>query len=317
MALIGNYAVLLKSCGRSLGGPALSGDRSNWNRSGSMRNLSVGWSPFDRKSGVPNGYAQDGWVWPPKGGGMSSYTQCTSSATATMNLAMGKDLSGTSAGSGSLTDALLALIVGLSGQADGFGAFGSANLAGIMDMSGHADGTSVAQLALSLLVGMIGNSAGVGGASATLRGDAYLDGTTEDTGALTSDAIASAVWSALTASNDNPGTMGEKLNAAGSAGDPWITELPGDYVSGQAGNILAALSQLTLASISDAIGERVVEGALTVDEVVRIILSALSGRSSGTGSSTETYKSVDGDTARITVDFDSQGNRTSVVLDGS
>jgi hypothetical protein len=234
-----------------------------------------------------------------------------------MNLAMGKDLSGTSAGSGSLTDALLALIVGLSGQADGFGAFGSANLAGIMDMSGHADGTSVAQLALSLLVGMIGNSAGVGGASATLRGDAYLDGTTEDTGALTSDAIASAVWSALAASNDNPGTMGEKLNAAGSAGDPWITELPGDYVSGQAGNILAALSQLTLASISDAIGERVVEGALTVDEVVRIILSALSGRSSGTGSSTETYKSVDGDTARITVDFDSQGNRTAVVLDGA
>jgi hypothetical protein len=32
--------------------------------------------------------------------------------------------------------------------------------------------------------------------------------------------------------------MGEKMNAAGNAGDPWTTELPGAYAEGTAGDII-------------------------------------------------------------------------------
>jgi hypothetical protein len=53
-------------------------------------------------------------------------------------------------------------------------------------------------------------------------------------------AIADAVWEEAIA--DHSGTSGstaEALNAAGSAGDPWTTALPGSYTGTQAGKILS------------------------------------------------------------------------------
>lgn len=70
-------------------------------------------------------------------------------------------------------------------------------------------------------------------------------------------AVADQVWEELIA--DHSGTSGstaEALAAAGGAGDPWITSLPGSYTSGQAGYILgtyldaAISSRLASASIS-------------------------------------------------------------------
>lgn len=53
-------------------------------------------------------------------------------------------------------------------------------------------------------------------------------------------AIADQVWDEAIAGHLNAGSTGEKLNSAGSAGDPWSTALPGSYVPGQAGHILAS-----------------------------------------------------------------------------
>lgn len=56
----------------------------------------------------------------------------------------------------------------------------------------------------------------------------------------TAAAIADQVWEELIA--DHSGTSGstaESLNAAGGAGDPWTTSLPGSYTGTQAGKILA------------------------------------------------------------------------------
>lgn len=55
----------------------------------------------------------------------------------------------------------------------------------------------------------------------------------------TASAIADAVWEEAIA--DHSGTAGstaEQLSAAGAAGDPWATALPGAYTSGQAGKIV-------------------------------------------------------------------------------
>ena len=72
----------------------------------------------------------------------------------------------------------------------------------------------------------------------------------------------------------------------------------------------------TAASIAAAVGARNVEGDISLDELLRVALAVLAGRSSGTGTSTEQYLSQAG-TPRVTATFDDDGNRTSVVLNGA
>lgn len=64
---------------------------------------------------------------------------------------------------------------------------------------------------------------------------------TGDIGGLAAGAITDvedAVWDAVLANHLDAGSTGYALNAAGSAGDPWSTALPGAYASGTAGNIV-------------------------------------------------------------------------------
>lgn len=97
-------------------------------------------------------------------------------------------------------------------------------------------------------------------------------------GSLTAAEIADAVWEEAIA--DHSGTAGstaEALNAAGSAGDPWITALPGAYTAGQAGYILgtnlnAQVSELpTNAELATALG--------TADDAVLAVLGTPAGAS--------------------------------------
>lgn len=55
---------------------------------------------------------------------------------------------------------------------------------------------------------------------------------------LTSGGIADAVWDEDITTHTTTDSAGEALQAAGSAGDPWATPLPGSYTSGQAGYIV-------------------------------------------------------------------------------
>lgn len=50
--------------------------------------------------------------------------------------------------------------------------------------------------------------------------------------------VADAVWDEAAADHDNADSMGEKLNDAGAAADPWNTALPGSYAAGKAGYII-------------------------------------------------------------------------------
>lgn len=51
--------------------------------------------------------------------------------------------------------------------------------------------------------------------------------------------IADAVWDEVLSGHLTSGTTGNALNAAGSAGDPWSTTLPGAYTGAQAGKVLS------------------------------------------------------------------------------
>jgi hypothetical protein len=61
--------------------------------------------------------------------------------------------------------------------------------------------------------------------------------------------IAAAIWDLVTSGHTTSGTFGAAMNAAGSAGDPWGTTLPGSYASGTAGYILGTNLNATIASI--------------------------------------------------------------------
>lgn len=57
----------------------------------------------------------------------------------------------------------------------------------------------------------------------------------------TSGATAQQVWEYNTTAINTTGLAGTRLNAAGSSGDPWSTELPGSYTGSQAGYYLQEL----------------------------------------------------------------------------
>ena len=73
----------------------------------------------------------------------------------------------------------------------------------------------------------------------------------------------------------------------------------------------------TTTQIVAALMAHEIEPGVSVQAALRIILAAVSGRTTGVGTSTEQYLSVNGALARITATFDGNSNRTSVTLDGS
>lgn len=69
--------------------------------------------------------------------------------------------------------------------------------------------------------------------------------------APTAGEIADAVWEeAIAAHSGTSGSTAEALNAAGSAGDPWTTQLPGAYGAGSAGKIVGDNINATVSSRS-------------------------------------------------------------------
>jgi len=116
-----------------------------------------------------------------------------------------------------------------------------------------------------------------------LKAWGLMEGTTEESG-LTPSGIANAVWSALAAANNDSGTMGEKLNGAGSAGNPWT---------------------------------EIIESGYSAAEILRIVAASLAGKVSGADTASITFKGLDGTTDRISATVDTNGNRLTVTLDGN
>jgi hypothetical protein len=73
----------------------------------------------------------------------------------------------------------------------------------------------------------------------------------------TSAEIADAVWDEALSGHLSSGSTGAALNAAGAAGDPWSTSIPGAYGAGTAGYILGT-------NIDATISSRLASGNVTV-----------------------------------------------------
>ena len=171
-------------------------------------------------------------------------------------------------------------------------------------------------------------SSGTGTGQISLSSGKVALTATEHTG-ITSD-----VWDATMSSHVTSGSTGASLNAAGSAGDPWATDIPGAYGAGTAGNIvgnqLPAIKAKTdnlpaspaatgdipsAATIAAAVWATVIETGYTALNSTRLMLAALAGKVSGALTTTVTIRNPQDTKSRIVGTVDADGNRSAVSYD--
>ncbi len=264
-------------------GAGIAGLKTMFGRSERM-NQSVGEGITSQVfSSVPTGYRPPAtWKMAYKSGALSSRNEANITFDADgANAAQGINISSTVTITLTTSGTAAAVAAAIGSATITFTAAGTAvaplNAIGSATITFTAAGTPSADGSISGTTTITVSGAGV------LTAIGHMVATPIDT-ALTADAIASAVWSALAAANNATGTMGEKLNDAGSASNPWT---------------------------------EVIESGLSAAELLRIIAAALAGQVSGAGTGTETFKGLDGSTERIVSTVDDDGNRSTVVVDGS
>ena len=187
-------------------------------------------------------------MFAPKGGELSSTTGLKGTGDLSSSLILGKYMEANLSGSGSLM-ASMSLITSLTAALTSTGSISgslsltlglAANLAGSGDLSGS----------LSLLVPLLANLVGSGSLSGNLKGTADLNATIYvNQSEATVQQLVEGVWNALAADYNNSGTMGQKLNAAGTAGDPWTTDLSGYNTTNTAGKIIKQIKSIGQANL--------------------------------------------------------------------
>ncbi len=99
---------------------------------------------------------------------------------------------------------------------------------------------------------------------------------------LSPQTLAAEVWNISAADFMASGSMGEKMNGAGSAGNPWT---------------------------------EVIESGYTASEVLRLLAAVLAGKVSGAGTDTITFRDLADTKDRVVATTDSSGNRTAITRD--
>lgn len=260
MGLIGSYSVLSKHPGRDIGGGAigLGNNRSDFGKSSQMVGAFSGADWLD-VSGRPGGYRPPhSWAMPRVAGSLAARNTVTGTGGISDADVWAVRLATASlTGSGSLT-AIGGLVVQLVAALTGSGGVSAADLEGLGE-----------------LLAAIGGSGTAAGSTLTGIGELSADLVVTGTGLTTSN-VGQAVWSAIAASNNAVGTMGEKLNDAGSASNPWT---------------------------------EIIESGYSAAQILRLIAAAVQGNASGLEDGTPTFKGLDGTTDRIEATYAS-GTRT-------
>lgn len=241
------------------------------------------------KAATPNGYYPPySLVMPMVAGGLAA--TATASGAFTASIAGGRNAEAVIECTAALT-ATMQLVVSAIATINASGAL-TGTLSGKGNISAAFTGGATLTASLKAIANAVANITAGGTITGTPTAIGSMEATITSETELSPSALAASLWNSLAASYNEAGTMGAKLNAAGSGGV--------DY---------DALKQ--------AVWEHTVEGSLSAEEIIRIVLSAISGETQGIGTSTEKYKSLDGSIDRIEATFDAEGNRLTVDLDGT
>lgn len=238
--LLGNYQQVSANPGRAIGRPD---NPVYWRHFGSINNFYYGDSHVvgeTDKSARDNGYAGEyAWHLSPKAGGLSTYNEVNGTGTFTISsLALGRAVAAALAGVGTIDTASLSLITSMASTIAGSGTL-SASMVGVVNMACGLAGSGDLTAAMGALAFCVTAMTGSGTLASDLRGKLNMEADIYvNQSEATVQQIVDAVWNALAAEYDLSGTMGEKLNGAGSAGDPWTTDLSSYNTAQTAGKIL-------------------------------------------------------------------------------
>lgn len=193
---------------------------ANTARTAALRNISAGQGITDDKVGLPQGGGHPAsWMLPQKPGALSSHNRTRGVATATLSLVSGRNIAATADGIATAS-ATLQLVVSLSGTADGVATV-TGNVQAALGMEGSAAGSSTVTGTIGALAWAYGEAAGSSTATLTRYATGRLYGSISPFTELSPENLAASVWAATATANNETGTMGEKLNSAGGAADPW------------------------------------------------------------------------------------------------
>lgn len=251
---------------------------ANFARTGAKRNITAGEGISSGLVSLPSGYRHPGaWMMPQKPGALSARNTVTGSGSASATALAVKLATADLTGDGDLA-AFGSLIVQLVADLVGSGDISDADLKAFLQAVAGIGGTGGISSAQATGLGeLIAAMTGLGSVGSTLTGSGELtaDITVTGTGLSTAN-VGEAVWSALAAANNSAGSMGEKLNDAGSASNPWT---------------------------------EIIESGLTAAEILKLITASVAGSATGLESGSPVFKSIDGTVDRITATY-SGGTRT-------
>lgn len=188
------------------------------------------------------GYPSGTWQLARTEGQMSmrSFSEGDLTATLFADNPMEIDLTGSGSFSADL-GSVISMLLGMIGNGDL-----TASIGGIlnmdMDMVGSGDLSADMQGIANMVIEMLGS----GDLEATIAGygNMSIDMVVTGTGLSTSN-VGQYVWQAILSEfSANPDSAAAKLLAAGSAGDPWSTNLPASYTGTQAGAIMDRIQTL-------------------------------------------------------------------------
>lgn len=229
MALLGNHHMHNKCPGRNFAGGDFPFLRGAFSGSGANRNRFYGaedknWSEYN---GQPQGYRPPAtYIIPYKTGAISSKQMIFGTGTLVPpNLAGGLNATADLTGSGDITSAGLGLIVSLVAALTGSGTV-SADIVGALQVSADLTGSGTISCDLGALASMVASLTGTGTISAAdMRAIGNISADISPFTELSPTSLAAAVWNAFASEFNAVGTMGEKLNDAGAAGNPWAALL--------------------------------------------------------------------------------------------
>lgn len=144
------------------------------------------------------------------------------------------------AGFGEISSATASLIIDIAITLAGSGIISDASLAGKLEAIANLAGSGDFTAAIGAISGLTITLQGIGEVSGTSLLDAIGSMTATiyvNQSEATVQQLVDGVWEALAADHNNSGTMGQKVNAAGTSGDPWTADLDG-YAAGTAGDKL-------------------------------------------------------------------------------
>lgn len=273
---------------------------------------------FARTASTPDGYDMRGFVPPITAGSMSAL-QSVADVEGTGNVLAG----GPMEGAGAITfgqSGGLSLTVGLSGTAAVATLTGDSMVLRLtvgLDGTGSFSLTGTNNLALIVPFEGAGSVVTMGAGSTDLRGLLSMAGEWTPFTELSPEGLANAVWNSLATQYNEAGTMGNKLNTAGSGGvdyDALWASMPAATREAIAAAILAAAEVTPIEATTQ---DRVVEGAMTEVQALRLQNAILLGKVSGAGTGTETFRDINDTKNRIVATVDVNGNRTAITLDPS